>query len=82
MLNRFYSAYKISAGSAAQLGQFPWAIALVYRTDEDYNSCGGSIISKRHIITAAHCFLKIEYSHLPCMLVISPKSTCLVNNLL
>ncbi|CAG9531429.1 unnamed protein product [Cercopithifilaria johnstoni] len=61
------SPYKISAGSAAKLGQFPWAVALTIINQEHYNYCGGSIISKRHILTAAHCIMKYESHQLPCI---------------
>ncbi|VDK80580.1 unnamed protein product [Litomosoides sigmodontis] len=62
------SPYKISVGSAAKLGQFPWAAALTLINQEHYNYCGGSIISKRHIITAAHCVMKYGSHQLPCTL--------------
>lgn len=65
------SAYKISAGSAAKIGQFPWAVALTIISREQYNYCGGSIISKRHILTAAHCIMKYKSEKLPCMSVVS-----------
>uniref|UniRef100_A0A915PMI1 Peptidase S1 domain-containing protein n=1 Tax=Setaria digitata TaxID=48799 RepID=A0A915PMI1_9BILA len=63
----FSTPYKISAGSAAKLGQFPWAIALTYVNKEQYNYCGGSIISKRHILSAAHCVMNYESDQLPCI---------------
>ncbi|VDN02568.1 unnamed protein product [Thelazia callipaeda] len=58
--------YKISAGSAAALGQFPWAVALTLADRDQYNYCGGSIISKRHILSAAHCIMNYNSDKLPC----------------
>ncbi|EEC01849.1 hypothetical protein IscW_ISCW000362 [Ixodes scapularis] len=50
---------RIVGGVEAQPLEFPWQISLRNRapfTNEDQgHSCGGSIISERYIMTAAHC---------------------------
>lgn len=44
---------RIVLGRNAHIGQFPWMTAIFFRGQF---ICGGSIISDRVIVTAAHCF--------------------------
>ena len=44
---------KIVGGIPAQPGQYPWMVALAYPSGFQY--CGGSLISDRWVLTAAHC---------------------------
>lgn len=54
-------ADRIIGGTRAKLGQYPWLARLGYnRTANITFECGGSLISKRHILTASHCVLDIE----------------------
>lgn len=50
---------KIRNGTPANVGEFPHMVALFRRSDEIGQDlafvCGGSIISDRYILTAAHC---------------------------
>ncbi|XP_076239133.1 venom serine protease Bi-VSP [Calliopsis andreniformis] len=50
---------KVVGGSPAQLGAWPWIVALGYRSKQNPLQpawrCGGSLISSRHVLTAAHC---------------------------
>lgn len=49
---------RILGGRLAFPGQFPHQIAIrVNMTGEFMHMCGGSIITDRYIVTAAHCFL-------------------------
>jgi secreted trypsin-like serine protease len=43
---------RITGGSTAARGQFPWQVAL---TIDNSWFCGGSLISSRWVLTAAHC---------------------------
>ncbi|KAJ0176715.1 hypothetical protein K1T71_007894 [Dendrolimus kikuchii] len=51
----------IYGGEVASAGEFPFVVALGYNKGDgiDYN-CGGSIISKDFVLTAAHCIDTLE----------------------
>ncbi|XP_045614593.2 transmembrane protease serine 11D isoform X1 [Procambarus clarkii] len=46
------SSFRIIGGVYTNINEYPWQVALVYKSKF---FCGGSIISDRHILTAAHC---------------------------
>merc|ERR1719153_1509056 len=48
-------ALKIVGGVATEKNEYPWQV-LVYTTYMPFGFCGGSILSSRTILTAAHCF--------------------------
>jgi len=45
-------ANRITNGSTATRAQFPWQVALIV---DGAGFCGGSLISTRWVLTAAHC---------------------------
>lgn len=57
---------RIIGGANATLGQYPWIVRLKYShnilgTLFNRFECGGSLITRTHIITAAHCVVS-KYS--------------------
>ncbi|XP_058796722.1 melanization protease 1-like [Phymastichus coffea] len=52
---------KIIGGTVTGINEFPWMALLSYdvgRTTPEFR-CGGSVINKRYILTAAHCVTKL-----------------------
>lgn len=50
--------HRIFGGQEAQIGEFMYQVAVRLRRDSDLHyshHCGGSIITNRFIVTAAHC---------------------------
>ena len=50
---------RIINGQEALPNEFPWQVALV-RAGGHSPICGGSVISDRHVLTAAHCTADIK----------------------
>lgn len=47
---------RIIAGEPAAPGQFPWQVGVYYRRPTGgLFFCGGSLVSDRYVLTAAHC---------------------------
>uniref|UniRef100_A0A8R1Y588 Peptidase S1 domain-containing protein n=1 Tax=Onchocerca volvulus TaxID=6282 RepID=A0A8R1Y588_ONCVO len=46
---------KIMGGRDVETGEHPWTVAIYYK---GHYCCVGTLISTKHAITAAHCFLK------------------------
>ncbi len=46
---------RIVGGTAAVAHEFPWQAYLLITTSEGTFSCGGSVIMRQYVLTAAHC---------------------------
>ncbi|XP_069831575.1 coagulation factor IX-like [Dendropsophus ebraccatus] len=52
---------RIVGGMRCELGQCPWQVNI--RTSRGVDFCGGSLISQRWVVSAAHCFEGIDPHH-------------------
>ncbi|KAK9499729.1 hypothetical protein O3M35_002723 [Rhynocoris fuscipes] len=50
---------RVLFGEETAPNEFPWMVALQARVNGGIASCGGSIVTKRHVITAAHCVIDL-----------------------
>nr|AIR09766.1 trypsin-like serine protease precursor [Spodoptera frugiperda] len=48
------SASRIVGGSATTIQQYPFAVQIYYNNGF---SCGGTLLTQRHVLSAAHCFV-------------------------
>ncbi|XP_050559584.1 modular serine protease-like isoform X1 [Spodoptera frugiperda] len=57
----------MSGGRPAKHGELPWHVGVYYKKNKPYEQiCGGSIISRKVVLSAAHCFWKLEAMEPPC----------------
>uniref|UniRef100_A0A482ZAM7 limulus clotting factor C n=1 Tax=Hypochilus sp. SGP-2016 TaxID=1905178 RepID=A0A482ZAM7_9ARAC len=54
----------ITGGNVAGKNSWPWMAAIVHHKPRTFQFCGGALISKRHVLSAAHCFIHENISNL------------------
>nr|AQM58428.1 venom s1 protease with cub domain 13 [Pristhesancus plagipennis] len=54
---------RILNGLDVEPHEFPWMAGLLPSADSIHTFCGGTIVTKRHVISAAHCTTKITATH-------------------
>lgn len=51
-----YNKQRIVGGNYLAVGVYPWQVAILYNGKTlNRQGCGGTLVSDRHVITAAHC---------------------------
>lgn len=56
---------RVFGGRDTKIKDYPWMVALHYDYDEWFRvwGCGGSLINKKYVLTAAHCVRLVPPQH-------------------
>lgn len=55
---------KIAGGMETEAKEYPWMAALITRRNSTSPFCGGTLVSDRHVLSAAHCTTRIKIQDL------------------
>ena len=54
--NRADPNKRIVGGEKAEVGEYPWQVAILFTESKLKNQgCGGSLVGDKYVVTAAHC---------------------------
>ena len=59
---------RIVGGKISDPGEWPWQVLLQWERLNNKSFCGGAILSRHFILTAAHCILNGKFNNLTTVL--------------
>ena len=62
LVDEYRRSKRIIGGKVVSINQFPWMAGLFASRFAEHPFCGASLISNKHLITAAHCIQGILQS--------------------